>query len=315
MKRRIVVLMGIMAILTIITFAMQPRFYTSQEQKEYIQTGDYHFILILKEKDSFWQDVEKGAREYARANNITLSVLKQDYFEKENIHQMMDRAIESNPDGIMAYGLNSEESENLINKSIELNIPWICLGEDVLKSNRSGYIGINDYYVGKLMTRKMIDHINYYGDLAIVMNSEESSFILSAIKEMTNERKYVNVIETAYIDMNRVNTYKIIEDIVQRNPELKGIICTDPYATYVAGQVIVRLNKVGQIKIVGIGELEETQRFVEKGVIQGAVMRSPVIMGEKAVETMHDMKKDELVNDAIFIDVSYFEGGIHDEDD
>lgn len=315
MRQRIIVILGVMAMLTTITFSIQLKLYTEQEQREYVKDGEYHFILILKEADSFWTDVEKGANDYARSHNITLSVLKQDYFEKESIYEMMDRAIESNPDGIMAYGLKSEESETLINRSVEKDIPWICLGEDVLKSDRSGYIGINDYYVGKLMTRKMIDHINYYGDLAIVMNSEENSFILSAIKEMTNERKYVNVVETKYIDMNRVNTYKVIEDMVRNNPELKGIICTDSYATYVAGQVIVRLNKVGKIKIVGIGELEETQRFAQKKVIQGLVIRNPIEIGRKSVETMLAIKEDKLVDDAIFVDVNYYEGELRDEED
>ncbi|KPU26682.1 hypothetical protein TR13x_08875 [Caloranaerobacter sp. TR13] len=280
---------------------------------DFVKEGKYHFILVLKEDDVFWNKVVDGAKKAAKKYNVTLSILKEDYFDIDSHLDLIDRGIESSPDGIISYTLNEKKYENIVNRAIDKKIPFISLDVDVLKSKRDAFIGTNNYYTGIMLAKKLIKAIDNKGLIGIVMNSEENSFMLTGIYGEVSRYDGVSIIDTRYIDTKRVNTYKVIEDMVINNRELKGIICIDPYATYMAGQVIVRQNKVGKIKIVGMGDLDGTLRFIKKGVIEGTVVRDPYKMGYKAVETMYKIKEEEFIDDTIFIELKYINKGSLDE--
>ncbi len=270
----IFILLSLVIVFMSLTSLIKCYYLTLKNQdSDFIKEGKYHFILVLKEDDLFWNKVADGAKRAAEKYNVTLSILKENYFDMDNHLDLIDRAIESSPDGIISYTLNEQKYENIITCSVDKKIPFITLDVDVLKSKRDAFIGTNNYYTGIVLAKKLINAIGDRGDIGIVMNSEENSFMLTGIYGEVSRHEGVSIVDTRYIDTKRVNTYKVIEDMVINNRELKGIICIDPYATYMAGQVIVRQNKVGKIKLVGTGDLEGTLRFIKKGVIEGTVVR------------------------------------------
>lgn len=305
MKKYIFLL--ILLLITLTTMLNPNNIYNRTNDSSYIKNADYHFIFIPKENTAYWNTLGNGLLDAATKNSVSISILKENYFNKEKNLSLIDRAIESNSDGIISYALNDDDYKNLINKSIDKNIPFITIDVDVLESKRNTYIGINNYYAGNMLAQKLLQVLHYKGDIGIIMNSSENNIRLSGIYDKVNKHKDIKIAEVSYMDERKVNTYKIIEDMVKKNKNLKGIICNDEYSTYLAGQVLVRLNKVGKIKIVGIGDLIGIKRFVRKKVIEGVFIKEPYNLGYKAIESMIAIKKGDFVENAIFDDLKYLD--------
>ncbi|QZY55646.1 sugar ABC transporter substrate-binding protein [Crassaminicella profunda] len=302
-------------LLMIVTILLRPQsIYNATNPLSYIKNKDYHFIFIPKEENDYWDKISKGIVVSANENNVSVSILKINYFNKEKHLSRIDRAIESDCDGIISYTLNDNDYKNLVNKSIERNIPFITIDGDVLDSKRNAYIGINHYYAGNMMAEKLFEVLNDHGEIGLIMSSEENTLRLTGIYNKANEYEKINIIDVSYMDEKKVNTYKIIEDMVIKNKNIKGIICNDEYSTYLAGQVLVRLNKVGKIKIIGMGGMQGTKRFVQKGVIEGVFIKNPYSLGNKAIESIIDIKKGNFVEDAVFDDLLYIDKENLDEE-
>jgi ribose transport system substrate-binding protein len=292
----------------VLTILLRPQnIYNASNASSYITNGNYHFIFIPKEKNDYWNKISKGIVMSAHENHTSISILRIDYFNKEKHLSMIDRAIESNCDGIISYTRNDTDYKSLVNKAIGRNIPFLTIDGDVLDSKRNAYLGINHYYAGNMMAEKLFQVLNYKGENGLIMSSKENTLRLSGIYNKAKEYEDIKIIEVSYMDEQKVNTYKIIEDMVMKNKNMKGIICNDEYSTYLAGQVLVRLNKVGKIKIIGMGDIQGTKRFVRKGVIEGVFIKNPYSLGNKAIESMLDIKRGNFVEDAIFDDLIYID--------
>jgi ribose transport system substrate-binding protein len=292
----------------VLTILLRPQnIYNTPNPSSYIKNEAYHFIFIPKEENNYWDKINKGIIVSANENNVSISILRIDYFNKEKHLALIDRAIESNCDGIISYARNDTDYKNLVNKAIGRNIPFLTIDGDVLDSKRNAYIGINHYYAGNMMAEKLFEVLDYKGEIGLIMSSEENTLRLTGIYNKANEYEEIKIIDVSYMDEKKVNTYKIIEDMVMKNKNIKGIICNDEYSTYLAGQVLVRLNKVGKIKIIGMGGMQGTKRFVQKGVIEGVFIKNPYSLGNKAIESIIDIKKGNFVEDAVFDDLIYID--------
>lgn len=300
-------LAALVILLMAVTIFLNPKSIYKSYDSQINSDGRYHFIFIPKEKNDYWRLITESIVEEGKKNGISISVLEENYYDQETHLNLINKAIESKCDGIISYVANKEEYQKLIDKSIEKSIPFIVMDEDCLKSKRNSYIGTNHYKTGKLMAKKLAQDLNYTGNIGIVMNSTENSLRLTGIHDQMKEYPAMRIQSIAYMDETRANTYKIIEDMVLEKKYLNGIICNDEYSTYLAAQVLVRQNKVGQIKIIGVGDWSDILRFIKKDIISGVFKKNPYKMGSIAFETMMDIKKGSFVENAIFYELEYIE--------
>lgn len=301
-------------LLSLITIFLNPKSIYYSFEDEINRESKYHFIIIPKEKNSYWNLIIDSIVKEGLTQDVSISVLESNYYDQENHIDLINRAIESNCDGIISYASNNEDYEIIINKSIDKSIPFIVIDEDCLKSKRNSYIGINHYQTGQMMAEKIASQLNFSGNVGIVLNNTENSLRLTGIHDFFKKYPSIKIQDIAYMDESKVNTYKIIEDMVIENKYLNAIICNDEYSTYLAAQVLVRQNKVGQIKIIGMGDLQGIRRFLKKDVISGVFIKDPENIGSSALNTMLKIKENEFVENAIFNELKYIEGkDIEDE--
>ncbi|PAB59517.1 sugar ABC transporter substrate-binding protein [Anaeromicrobium sediminis] len=305
MKKYILLLIITITLITISLNANRMEEDTSHNVK--LRDEDYHFIFVPKEKNEYWEEIEKGILEEAEKRNVSISILSDKYYDKKNHISKIDRAIESGCDGIIAFTLNDSEYSRIIDRSTSMDIPFIAVENDVLNSTRNSYVGINNYYAGVKMADKLFNTIDKSGEVGVIMNNEENNLRLIGIYDEKKKFPLINITKVAYMDAKKINTYKIIEEMVLENKHIKGIICNDEYSTYIAGQVLVRLNKVGKIKIIGMGDLTGIQRFVKKGVIEGVYIKNPENIGMETLDILMKVKTGEFVENAIFSDLIYFD--------
>jgi ribose transport system substrate-binding protein len=82
----------------------------------------------------------------------------------------------------------------------------------------------------------------------------------------------------------------VAESMLRDHPDLNAILCSSARDTVGAAQVLIDLNKVGQVLIVGADETQDIRRYIDKGVVAASIVRDSKRIGEEAVKAFSRIK-------------------------
>lgn len=267
---------------------------------ENVKQPDYHFAVIAPSSyDSFWNDVKKGTFKAAKDFNVAVEFNSPRFTNLEEELQYLNIAIASNVDGIATHVLDEAKFTPVINKAISNNIPVVTVESDAKTSNRMAYIGNNNYQVGNVGGKMITNATSGKAKVAIILNgySPEAGDVsqnlrVTGFKDAVKDLNGNVDIEAIRISgMGIFSAGEIANELITNNPQINAIFCTNPRDTLGATQMVVDLNKVGQIKVVGYGSYSEVLRYIDKGVIYGSVVSNPGEMGYNCIKSLVEIKK------------------------
>jgi len=269
---------------------------------EGVKKPDYHFVVIAPNSyDSFWSDVKKGAFIAAKDLNVAVEFNSPRFTNLEEELQYLNIAIASNVDGIATHVLDETMFTPVINNAIKNNIPVVTVESDAKNSDRIAYIGNNNYQVGSVGGKMIADATSGNAKVAIILNgySPDSGDVsqnlrVTGFKEAVKVYKGKVHVEAIRISgMGIFSAGEITNELITNNPQINAIFCTNPRDTLGATQMVVDLNKVGQIKVVGYGNYTDVLRYIDKGVIYGSVVSNPIDMGYNCIKALVEIKKSK----------------------
>jgi len=280
---------------------------------ESVKKPDHHFVVIAQSTDDpFWGAVKKGAFGAAKDLNVAVEFNGPRFTNMDEELQFLNIAIASNVDGIAVHVLDEVSFTPVIDRAVTYGIPVITIENDAGKSKRASYIGSNDFQLGQVGGKLMNEAITGKVKGAIILNtfSESSGNVAQNIK-ITGFRdafkESPDKLEIKTIRFSRMGILtagEITSEIISNYPDINAIFCTNAQDTLGAAQVVVDLNKVGDIAIVGYGDLPEIGRYVENGVLYGTVVSDPVNMGYESIKALVELKKNRAIS-------SYVDTGVY----
>ena len=306
-KKKLVVILTAL-FLVLVLFAATFALYTFKNKEdslddkfvESVEQPDYHFAVIAPSSyDSFWNDVKKGAFKAAKDFNVAVEFNSPRFTNLGQELQYLNIAIASNVDGIATHVLDEAKFTPVINHAISNNIPVVTVESDAKKSNRLAYIGNNNYQVGSVGGKMIANATSGNAKVAIILNgySPEAGDVsqnlrVTGFKDAVKAYNGMVDIEAIRISgMGIFSAGEITNELITNNPQINAIFCTNPRDTLGATQMVVDLNKVGQIKVVGYGSYTEVLRYIDKGVIYGSVVSNPTDMGYNCIKSLVEIKK------------------------
>jgi D-allose transport system substrate-binding protein len=81
-------------------------------------------------------------------------------------------------------------------------------------------------------------------------------------------------------DWDRTKAYNVTTNLLQANPDLKGIVCANDIMALAALEAIDAAGKKGQVTVVGIDLIAQAKEAISEGRLAGSVAFSPFIIGE-----------------------------------
>lgn len=279
---------------------------------ENVKKPEYHFVVIVQNTDDFfWQAVKKGVVEAADEMNIAVEYNGPHFTNIEEQLRYLDIAIASRVDGIITHVLDEKQFTPLINKAVEMNIPVVTIESDAKDSKRLSFVGTNSFQLGFEGGKMIAEATGGKAKAAVIFNSyssEEGNVMqnlrLSGFKDAVKSFPDIEIITVKTSRMGIFSAEELTQDILTTYPEVNSIYCVSSKDTLGASQVVVDYNRVGDVAIVGYGDLPEILDYVEKGVIYGTVVSSPFNIGYESVKAMVELKKQKRTS-------SYVDTGVH----
>jgi ribose transport system substrate-binding protein len=275
--------------------------------KETIKKPKYHFAVIAQNTDDpFWQSVKKGCIQAADEYNAAIEFNGPRFTDIDQEIQYLNIAIASKVDGIVTHVLDEKTFTPLINKASDTGIPVVTIESDAKNSERKSYIGTNSYNLGTEAGKLAIQTIRGNSNIAIILNnyiaggenvlqSLRVAGFQDALKSVPGAK--ISTIKTSSTGF--FSAEEVTRTILINFPNVDTILCTSSKDTISVAQMIVDLNKVGQITIIGYDDAPEILRYIEKGVIYGTVVGNPVKSGYESIRALVEIKKNKMASSYI----------------
>ncbi|MGB4125186.1 MAG: sugar-binding protein [Dethiobacteria bacterium] len=259
---------------------------------------EYHFFFIGQNSvDPFWKEVQRGVSDAAEELNVVAEFCAPRFNNPEEELRYLDMAITANVDGIITHVSSDTRSIDLINQAYNKGIPVVTVENDSHNSNRSTFVGTNSFVLGKEAARLMIDATGGSATIAIIvsgdyeLDSTSHNIKINGFLNAVKGYPEMKVVEVYTSKMGTLSAEEITQAIILNKPEIDAILTFNSMDTLGAAQAIVSHNKVGQITVIGYGDIESILHYIKMGIIYGTVMSDPYIMGYESLKALVDLKK------------------------
>lgn len=277
---------------------------TKSLMKESARKPDYHFVMIAQNtEDSFWQSVKEGCFDAAQTFNAAVEFNAPRFTNLDEQVQFLKIAIASRVGGIITHVLDEEVFTPLIDEATQAGIPVITIETDAKNSQRKAFVGTNTYNLGSESGKLVLESSGVEAKIAIILNnyvdgSENvpENLRVAGLKDALKVAPMAKVITIQSSSKGLFSAEEVTRKILYEYPEVDTIICTNAKDTISVAQIIVDLNKVGQISIIGYDDASEILRYIEKGVIYGTVVANPYKIGYESIQSLIELKKNNMTS-------------------
>ena len=273
---------------------------------------DYHFVVIAQSTDDpFWQSIRKGAAEAGEEFNAAMEFNGPRFTNIDEQLKYFDIAIASKVDGIATNVLDEKLFTQLIDKAASNGIPVVTMETDAKASKRVSFIGTTSFLVGSEAGKLLASASGGNAEVAIILNTYSSdgedvlqNLKVSGFKDVVGQHPGIHIKTVQSSKMGLFSAEEVTKDILGRYPEVNAIFCTNSKDTLGAVEVVVDANRVGDISIIGYGDLPDILNYVERGVIYGTVVGDPVKIGYEGIKALVEVKKSSRTS-------SYVDTGVY----
>lgn len=281
-----------------------------EETKEQSYEAHYAFIVDNPE-DEYWQQVYEAAKEEGKKQNIYVEQISDNVSQTYETKEYMDIAIAEKVDGILLQS-SSKAVGSEMNAAMEAGIPVVTMLHDNYSGRRCAFVGVNDSSLGDSYAELIQENISKKkNDVLVLMEKNgdlgESNLVLQTIRQKVQGAKIrVQLLKSE----DEFATEKAVRDCILDEKQCPDVLVSLSLSgTAYAYQAVVDYSKVGTVKIIGAYENDEIRRGLEKNVIAASVSIDPEAIGQTAIQTLQEYKKNGIVNEYQMIQQKVIRGG------
>ena len=277
---------------------------------EYDQYDSYVVMISSNDSSAFWRQVYESAKERGAENGVYVDMLSDSIDKSYTKQEYIEMAIESNCDGILLEGDDSEETANMVAKAKREGIPVFTLENDMNMEDRISYIGANSYTIATLYGQILSENLVKQKKVMIlggntVNSSEANAFVnnmqaaLDGVDLANSPLEFdVRTIESQDAFANE----EYIQNLFKVNDLAPVVICLDQDSTEIFYQAMIDYNKVGQILLFGSNSSQSILTGIKQGVIASTVYVNAESIGVSAADAYIEYRDAGYVSDYISVE-------------
>lgn len=266
----------------------------SRPDEEAPRSYQYHIAIISYENDTtFWQSVYDSAVQAGRECGAFVEQVGQGLNRELALEEAMEVAIYQGVDGILLRPGDEGVAQSLIDKACERGIPVITMQKDVPRSQRQGFVGINDYFMGQEYGLRIARVATADTHRVMVLfpgegfNSYSRAWFKQGFTDVLKDWPLHLDFQIIREDNGINNAEDVLQDTFQEGADQPDVIvCLDEVLTQSAYQTVKRLIGPEEIKIIGCYATEDILEGIRQGYIDSTITIDPVELGRKSMEAM-----------------------------
>lgn len=262
----------------------------STEQKvEKKEAKDLKIGLSLSTLNNpFFVSVRDGAQKEADrvGAKLIISDARDDAATQSN---NMSDFIQQGVDIILVNPVDSDAISTSVLAANEAGIPVIALDRNSEGGKLLSLVASDNVKGGEMAAQYIIDRIGKGANVAQLEGIPGASATNERGKGFKNiADKDLKVITSQSADFDRAKGLTVMENIIQANPDIKGVFCQNDEMALGALEAISNVGKKDQIVVVGFDGTEGAIESVKEGKLDATVAQQPDKIGELGVKAAID---------------------------
>ncbi|RCW77236.1 ABC transporter substrate-binding protein [Saliterribacillus persicus] len=282
---------------------------TETESEEAAEDKPYIAIVSKGFQHQFWQAVQSGAEKAAEEFDVEITFEgPENESQVDKQMEMLQAALDKNPDAIGFAALDSQASSPLLEKADESGIPIIAFDSGVDSEIPLATASTDNYAAAQEAANRMAELIGEEGKVALVVHDQVS---VTGVQRRdgfieTIEENYPNIeiVDTQYGGGDHLESTNLAKTMMQANPDLAGIYGSNEGSAIGVVNAVRELGKEGEITIVGFDSGKQQIDAIKDGIMAGAITQNPEGIGYETVKAAVQALDGEEVEENI--DTGYF---------
>lgn len=258
----------------------------------------YHIALIAEERDNpYWRLIEKGSNQAADEQDVYIEYVAPEAANNDTLLQLLDRMIAEKVDGILVQGVERQQFVDLVHKGMDLGIPIMTIDTDVENSERSMYVGIDNFHAGEQAGKELIANTSGKQTVGIVtgrMDSIGQQERVEGFKQAIKDTERIHFAGTEESNITEIGASKATYTLLKKHPDITALFGTSSLdgAGMVDGTQGIAPNK--DLYMIAFDLLPKTLQLLKEGEIDATVAQYPEKIGYQSVNAMVRLQENNI---------------------
>lgn len=252
----------------------------------------------------FFVDVKKGAEKGAQENNVELIVTDA---QNQSNKQLTDveNLIQKKPDLLIIDPCDSDAIVSAIEEANDNKIPVITIDRAAKGGEVVSHIGFNAIYSGNIAGEFLGKALNGKGKVVEIMGIMGTNVAQDRSKgfnEAISKFKDIKVVAKQTANFDRAEAMKVMENILQANPEIDGVYAANDEMALGALEAIEAAGRLDKITLIGCDAIDPAVAAIKAGKQEATIAEPPFFLGKNAVLTAIKVLNGEKVEKSVILD-------------
>ena len=254
--------------------------------------GELDIALVSKGfQHQFWQAVKTGAEEKAEELGVTMTFDgPASETEVDAQLQMLQAALERQPDAIGYAALDPEACVPLLDQAQQADIPVVEFDAGCESEVPVTICQTDSKAAGALAAEHMAELIGNKGKVAIVGHSQINSTGVERrdgfVEKMEADFPDIEIVDIQYGDGDHLKSADIAKAQLASTPDLAGLYGTNEGSAIGIVNAVNELGmEPGELTVVGFDSGKAQIDAIKSGVMAGAITQDPMEIGRCTVES------------------------------
>jgi ribose transport system substrate-binding protein len=268
-------------------------------------SGKLDIALVSKGfQHQFWQAVKAGAEEKAKELGVSMTFDGPASESKVDAQlQMLQSAIERQPDAIGYAALDPEACVPLLDQAKQAEIPVVEFDAGCNSEVPVTICQTDSMAAGALAADHMAELMGKKGKVAIVGHSQINSTGVERrdgfVNKMKKDYPDIEIVDIQYGDGDHLKSADIAKAMIAAHPDLGGLYGTNEGSAIGVVNAVNELGlEPGKLTVVGFDSGKAQIDAIKSGAMAGAITQDPMGIGrctvESAVKAVNGEQQDEV---------------------
>jgi len=249
----------------------------------------------------FWNIMSRGIQQQARALGYQIQVYSADNNAKQELEHLA-RALRQNIDGLIISPTTSSAGATLIKLAGAAGVPVVVADIGAETDHYVSFIASDNYQgayaLGQILSQALQTRGWQEGRVGIIAIPQRR------LNGQTRTAGFMQALDEAgilaggmrqQVDFSYQETYDFSRDLIASEPDLRALWLQGSDRYQGALDAIRDTGRTGEILLVTFDAEPEFIQMIADGSLVGAAMQQPFLMGERAVESLHQHLQGEPV--------------------
>ena len=255
--------------------------------------------------DPFWDIAAAGAQKAAADLGVNVRILMPPNGVGDQV-RMVQEMITVGVDALAISPIDKVNENDLINEAAA-KMPVITFDSDAPGSNRKLFLGVDNLRAGREVGKLVKEAAPDGGEVMIFIGRLDQLNAVQRTQGVIDEllglppgetamddpaRNYTKqnlqagnytVLDVRTDQFDKARAKQVVEDALTRHPNIKCMVGLFAYNPPAILNVLRDANKLGQVKIVGFDEQDDTLQGIQDGQVHGTISQQPFNYGYESV--------------------------------